>query len=144
MSVLSKQKINITVVLLNKALTHLVPHESHLFNTEGVYQLFTNSQNVLVEVFNCQGDFYLLASKDIKDTQASNTSESPISLRRPNYAGHYVIGVQGIFGSYFMKVNSKTQGQPVEYLIKYSYYNEMNPYDVLDANNFEITYEEGD
>jgi len=54
-----------------------------------------------------------MASKDIKDTQSTNKSESPITLRRPNYAGHYVIGVEGIFGSYYMQVNSKTEGQPV-------------------------------
>jgi hypothetical protein len=106
----SKATLNITVILFDSNLTHLVPFDNHFFDKEGVYQLFTNSQNVLVEVFNCQGDFELIASKDYKDMKASDGQVSPIALRRPNYAGHYVLGIEGIFGSYYMRVNSKTPG----------------------------------
>ena len=62
----------------------------------------------MVELFNCQGDFSIQASKDYKIlNKMSRNVSSPISLRRPNYAGHYVLGVEGIFGSYYMRVDSK-------------------------------------
>ena len=143
-TVSSQASVNVTVTLFNKELTHLIPHKQQLFDKEGVYQLFTNQQNVLVEVFNCQGDFLLLASKSLKDTQLlARDKDSPITLRRPNYAGHYVLGVEGIFGSYYLRVNSKATSQSqVEYLISYSYYSEVNPYDMLDAKNYELGFDE--
>jgi hypothetical protein len=71
--------------------------------------MFTRQKNVLVEIYNCKGDLYLLASKDIKDTeQLPRNTSSPIVLRRPNYGGHYVLGVEGIFGNYFFRVKTKT------------------------------------
>ena len=135
--------VNITVLLFDKKLTHIKPNQLHLFDKEGLYHIFTKKQNVLVEIFNCQGDFSILASKDSQDLQnMSRNKSSPITLRRPNYAGHYVIGVEGMFGSYYMRVDSREEGAPVEYLITYSHYAESNPYDLIDAKNYDLSFDE--
>lgn len=133
---------NITLLLLNEQLTHLSPAQTYFFNREGVYQIFSNQSRALVEVLDCQGNFYLLASKDIKDTRdLARNSSSPIALRRPNYGGHYVFGVEGIYGSYFLRVKGKGLLSEVEYKIAYSYYNQINPYDFVDAVDYDISYE---
>jgi len=107
-TVSSATDLSVTVLLVRKELTHLSPFKNYFFNKNGVYQIFTGQKNVLMELFNCVGDFNLLASKNIKDTQAAAQNDSKsITLRRPNYGGHYVIGVEGIFGSYFMSINAK-------------------------------------
>ena len=93
-SVSSLTDLNITVLLVRKELTHLSPFKNYFFNKNGVYQIFTGQKNVLMELFNCVGDFNLIASKNIKDTQSLPKKDSKsITLRRPNYGGHYVVGV---------------------------------------------------
>lgn len=61
--------LNITVLLVRKELTHLSPIKNYFFNKNGVYQVFAGQKNVLMELFNCVGDFNLFASKVYKDTQ---------------------------------------------------------------------------
>ncbi len=110
LSINSGERANVTVTLLKQELTHILPNNDNLFNKEGVYQMFTNDSNVLVEVFKCKGDFYLMASKDFRDTRTiENNSTGPLTLRRPNYGGHYVLSVEGVFGSYYMRILNKVK-----------------------------------
>jgi len=92
-------------------LTHLTPAANHLFDNEGIFELYSNDQNVMVEIFNCIGDFSVTASQDYQGvTDPFTTNSSLITLKRPNYGGHYVFGVEDVLGSYFLKINNKNQG----------------------------------
>jgi hypothetical protein len=62
-------RLNATILLVRKELTHLSPNRNYFLNGNGVYQIFTDQRKVLMEIFNCDGDLNLLASKNIKDTQ---------------------------------------------------------------------------
>lgn len=65
----------------------------------------------MVEIFNCIGDFSVTASQDYQGvTDPFTTNSSLITLKRPNYGGHYVFGVEDVLGSYFLKINNKNQG----------------------------------
>lgn len=64
-SVTCKDNVNITALLIREQLTHISPLKDYFFDKEGVYQMFTNNSNVLAEVYSCQGDLYLLASKKL-------------------------------------------------------------------------------
>lgn len=68
-SISSNVRLNATVLLVRKELTHLSPNRNYFLNGNGVYQIFTDQRKVLMEIFNCAGDFNLIASKNIKDTQ---------------------------------------------------------------------------
>jgi hypothetical protein len=60
----------------------------------------------MVEIFNCKGDLSVTASKDYQNITSLDSSNL-LSLKRPNYGGHYVFGVEDVLGSYFLKVNNK-------------------------------------
>jgi hypothetical protein len=62
----------------------------------------------MVEIFNCKGDLSVTASKDYQDITNPN-STTLLLLKRPNYGGHYVFGVEDVKGSYFLKVDNKDQ-----------------------------------
>lgn len=51
-----------------------------------------------------------------------------------------MLGVEGIFGSYFFRVKAKTDESELEYKITYNYYQSIDPYQLIDANNFDISY----
>ena len=40
-----------------------------------------------------------------------------------------------------MRVDSKNKDTPVEYLIRYTHYSDTNPYDLIDAKNFDLNYD---
>lgn len=59
-----------------------------------------------------------------------------ISIRKPNYGGHYVFGIVADFSSYFVRITNKFNEKPLEYLVNYFYYDTFNPYDAIDAPNY--------
>jgi hypothetical protein len=54
---------NVTLLLVKASLTYISPKRNYLFEEEGVYQIYSNNKNVLVEVFNCQGEVSLIGSQ---------------------------------------------------------------------------------
>ena len=69
MSISTNVRLNATILLVRKELTHLSPNRNYFFNNKGVYQIFTDQRKVIMEIFNCGGDLNIIASKNIKDTQ---------------------------------------------------------------------------
>lgn len=97
---------------------------------------------MLIEVFNCQGEMDLIGSRDQRDMARNLTTDhSPIKLSRPNYGGHYVYNVELVFASYFLRITNKHKEEPLEYVINYYYYEEVNPYEAIEAENYEILFE---
>ena len=41
-----------------------------------------------------------------------------------------------------MRVDSKEVGSPVEYQIAYTHYQEANPYNLIDAKNYDLEYDD--
>jgi hypothetical protein len=65
----------------------------------------------MVEIFNCKGDLAVTASEDYQDiTNPAVANSSLITLKRPNYGGHYVFGVENMHEvSYFLKIANKNK-----------------------------------
>jgi hypothetical protein len=108
-NITSNLHFNVTFLLFQNQLTHLTPAANHLFDKEGIFQLTSNDQHVMVEIFNCRGDLTVAASNNYQAIVDATDNTSLITLKRPNYAGHYVFAVQDGLGSYFLKVSNKKQ-----------------------------------
>jgi hypothetical protein len=67
----------------------------------------------MIEVFNCQGELDLIGSRDERDMEQAYQGASPIKIKRPNYGGHYVFKVEMMFASYYIRIASKSQGEPL-------------------------------
>jgi hypothetical protein len=127
----SSRAVKTNIILVRSTLTHLAPTHNYLFNRDAVYQLSSSFKKVMIEVFNCQGELSLVGSRDQRDMQDGFSGPSPIALQRANYAGHYVFTSDMSFSSYFLRVRNKQPEQPLEYLISYYYFDQINPYDVI-------------
>lgn len=107
-----------------------------------MYQVYSSYNKVLIEVFNCQGELDMIGSRDQRDMARNLTTDhSPIKLSRPNYGGHYVYNVELVFASYFLRVTNKNKEEPLEYMINYYHYEEVNPYEAIDAENYDIQFD---
>lgn len=55
MAISTNISLNATLLLIKPTITYLVPFKNYILNTDGVYEIYTNKSNVLVEIFNCEG-----------------------------------------------------------------------------------------
>lgn len=140
MSISSQDTVVANVLLVENKINQLFPAKNYYFNNKGVYQISSNNQNVLVEAFNCEGELTIEALSSINIQQSYYNS---IDLKRPNYGGHFVFGLQPnkTLHSYYILVNNKIKENPLNYLINYYYYNGINPYEKVDAKDYDISYE---
>lgn len=85
--------VNVTLLLIKTTHTYISPKRNYLFEEEGVYQIYSNHKNVLLEIFNCKGEVQLISSREEKEMAFDYSGKSPIEIQRPNYGGHYIFGL---------------------------------------------------
>jgi hypothetical protein len=144
LAIKTNASVNATLLLVKNSLSYISPKRNYLFEGEGVYQIYSNNRNVMVEIFNCQGDVALMGSRYEREMGADYVSQSPIEIKRPNfgnYGGHYVFGIETDFPSYYIRVSNKFPSYPLEYVINYYYYEAVNPYELVDAPKYDISTE---
>jgi hypothetical protein len=131
----------VTVILAKEALIHLKPSANAIMLREGVFQLFSDQKSAMIEVFTCWGELALAATDNYLDFAKRDSPSSEVVLEQNNYGGHYVVSAEDIFGEYFVRVASRTQGE-VGYLINYYFYDakDLLPYKLVDLPSRDIAY----
>jgi len=61
---------------------------------EGNFQLYSNKQPVMVEVFVCWGDVGVEASDTYLDFSQDRHKQKFLTFEHSNYGGHYVISAE--------------------------------------------------